>query len=202
MRRPVPFPSLLLGLALAACAGHSHDRHDRAAHQGTAHEATAHRSSDAMGAKVRSAVAVLVPVGDSGVGGTIRFDAVEGGVRVHGRIEGLAPGEHGFHVHEFGDLGDRLKGQSAGSHFDPHGKPHGRPTDEARHAGDLGNVTADARGLATVDLVDRGLRLDGPDSILGRSLVVHEKADQFTQPVGDAGGRVAFGVIGIAKDGK
>ncbi len=120
-------------------------------------------------------------------------------MRVHGRMTGLTPGEHGFHVHEWGDLSDEAKGESAGSHFDPHGMPHGHPSDAKRHAGDLGNVLADASGVATVDVFDRLLRLEGPDSIVGRSVVVHVGPDKFTQPVGDAGGRVAVGVIGVAK---
>jgi Cu-Zn family superoxide dismutase len=69
-----------------------------------------------------------------------------------------------------------------------------------RHIGDLGNITANANGKATVDLDDPSLSFHGPTSIIGRGLVVHEKADDFkTQPTGNAGGRVAVGVIGVAK---
>jgi Cu-Zn family superoxide dismutase len=77
--------------------------------------------------------------------------------------------------------------------------PHGAPDTKERHVGDLGNVDANAEGVATVDEYDRLLRLRGHDSIIGRAVVVHEKADTFVQPSGAAGGRVAFGVIGWAK---
>ena len=116
-----------------------------------------------------------------------------------GRPRGLEPGQHGFHVHEFGDLTDLQKGESAGGHFNPTGMPHGRPDDEERHAGDLGNIEADQNGVANVNIRDSVLRLNGPQSILGRAIVVHAKADEFTQPSGDAGDRVALGVIGIAQ---
>jgi len=147
---------------------------------------------------VEHARAVLVPVGDYGVRGTIDFTRVSDGIRVTGRITGLRPGEHGFHVHEYGDLSDQESGKSAGGHFAPRGMPHGRPTDDKRHVGDLGNVVADESGVATIDLTDRTIELSGPHSILGRSVVVHRGPDQFTQPSGNAGPRVAFGVIGLA----
>ena len=87
-----------------------------------------------------------------------------------GTIVGLSPGKHGFHVHEFGDYTDGC--DSAGSHFNPYGKEHGGPDDEERHAGDLGNVVADENGVANVDIVDAQIPLDGPNSIIGRSIVV------------------------------
>ena len=140
----------------------------------------------------------LVEVADSGVSGTLRLEELADGVRITGRIEGLEPGEHGFHVHTFGDLSDREKGESAGGHFAPDGHQHGRPSDDKRHVGDLGNIRADQNGVATIDIVDDVIALSGKNSILGRALVVHADPDQFVQPSGGAGGRVAFGVIGIA----
>lgn len=142
--------------------------------------------------------AVLIPVGESGVSGEVLFECTEAGVRVTGQLEGLSEGHHGFHVHRYGDLSDRATGASAGGHFAPEDNMHGRPGDEERHAGDLGNIVAASDGTATVDLVDTRIRLDGDDSIVGRCLVVHETRDQFTQPSGGAGARVAFGVVGIA----
>jgi Cu-Zn family superoxide dismutase len=161
-------------------------------------EASARRGHAAM--TTRRATAVLSPVGDSGVKGSLAFEQVDRGVRVRGRITGLSPGPHGFHVHEYGDVTDRTAGKTAGDHYGPGGTPHGRREDEKRHAGDLGNIVADANGVANVDFVDGKLRLDGEHSILGRSIVVHAGEDKFTQPVGDAGARVAVGVIGIAAD--
>jgi len=148
--------------------------------------------------EVRSAVAVLTTVGESGVTGVVRFERQGDAVRVTGEVRGLSPGLHGFHVHQYGDLTDREKGASAGDHFSPAAMPHGRPTDHDRHVGDLGNLEADESGVARLDITDSVIRLNGPHAIVGRALVVHEKEDRFVQPTGDAGGRVAFGVVGIA----
>ncbi len=145
------------------------------------------------------AICVLEPVDRSGVTGVIYFRQVGDRVHVSGRIGGLTPGRHGFHVHQFGDLSDRVKGESAGGHFSDSGhKMHGPPDSRTRHIGDLGNVDANNRGVAVIDKSDVVISLHGPDSIIGRSIIVHEKADTFGQPTGNAGGRVAYGVIGWA----
>jgi Cu-Zn family superoxide dismutase len=78
--------------------------------------------------------------------------------------------------------------------------PHGGPGDEKRHVGDLGNIQADAEGKALIHIRDKVISLSGRNSIIGRALVVHGKADDLkSQPSGDAGDRVACGVIGLAK---
>jgi Cu-Zn family superoxide dismutase len=111
----------------------------------------------------------------------------------------LNPGTHGFHVHEFGDC-SAPDFASAGGHFNPTSEPHAGPKDAHRHEGDLGNVEAGADGSVAVDYTDSGLRFEGDKSILGRAVVVHANADDLkTQPSGNAGGRVACGVIGVAK---
>jgi Cu-Zn family superoxide dismutase len=146
-----------------------------------------------------AAVAVLEPTQGNSVHGVIRFAPANGGVRVTALISGLTPGRHGFHVHEFGDTTSR-DGTAAGGHFNPGGRSHGAPDDAMRHAGDLGNITADADGNAVVNFVDPGISLTGPNSIIGRSVVVHADPDDMTtQPTGNAGPRVAVGVIGRAK---
>ncbi|MES1213797.1 MAG: superoxide dismutase family protein [Singulisphaera sp.] len=147
------------------------------------------------------AVAVLLPTGDSGVTGVVYFAKEGKSVHVSGKVAGLKPGQHGFHVHQFGDV-TSTDGMSAGGHFNPDNKMHGKPDDKERHVGDLGNITAGDDGVANIDIKDSMLELDGAHSILGRGLVVHANADKFTQPVGDAGGRVAVGVIGIASPPK
>ena len=86
------------------------------------------------------AVAVLSPASGSAVKGTVTFTKVEGGVKVVADLEGLTPGDHGFHIHQFGDC-SAPDATSAGGHFNPHGAPHAGPTAEIRHAGDLGNIT-------------------------------------------------------------
>jgi Cu-Zn family superoxide dismutase len=147
------------------------------------------------------AVSVLIPMGDSGVKGVVHFTKEGKSVHVSGTITGLKPGEHGFHVHQFGDV-TSTDGLSAGGHYNPEDKMHGKPDDKERHVGDLGNIKAGEDGVAKIDIKDSMLELEGPHSILGRGLVVHANADKFTQPVGDAGGRVAVGVIGIASPPK
>jgi Cu-Zn family superoxide dismutase len=144
------------------------------------------------GAVLRSA-----PAGK--VEGTIWFEPAGSGVAVKARISGLTPGTHGFHVHEFGDC-SAADFTSAGGHFNPMGMAHGAPQAAARHVGDLGNIEANAEGVATLDLTDSQIALDGMHSVIGRAVIVHAKADDLkTQPTGDAGGRLACGVIGIAK---
>jgi Cu-Zn family superoxide dismutase len=150
-------------------------------------------------APVTKAVAILTPLGSSGVAGVVTFTKAEGGVRVQADVKGLKAGDHGFHVHEFGDC-SAPDGASAGSHFNPAGAPHAGPHDAERHAGDMGNITASADGSAKVDYVDKAASFDGPNSVLGRGVIVHEKADDLkTQPTGNAGGRLACGVIGAVK---
>lgn len=156
----------------------------------------------AMPTLVTKAVAVLQPTEGNQAHGIITFTKEGDGIHVQGVIEGLTPGKHGFHVHEFGDCssGD---GKSAGGHFNPTGDPHAGPTANHRHVGDLGNIEADDNGRAEVDCVDQMIRFYGPRSILGRGLIVHEKADDLSsQPTGDAGGRVACAVIGVAQGGE
>jgi Cu-Zn family superoxide dismutase len=157
-------------------------------------------NSYADGAAVAKAVAVLHATRGNNVSGTVTFTKVDGGMRVVADIEGLTPGDHGFHIHEFGDC-SAADATSAGGHFNPDGHLHAGPGAALRHEGDLGNITANANGKAHYDLVDAKLSFDGQHSIIGRSVIVHEKADDLkTQPTGNAGARVACGVIGVAKE--
>ena len=127
-----------------------------------------------------------------------------GGVRIVGNVTGLAPGQHGFHVHQFGDFSNNC--DSTGPHFNPTDTLHGSPDDLAdkRHVGDLGNILADATGVAVVNIFDPLLSLTGVDSIGGRALVVHEKADDLgrggddgSTKTGNAGPRLACGIVAI-----
>src|SRR5262249_43613387 len=143
------------------------------------------------------AICVMQPLSGSKVHGVIHFTQTGGEVEVTGKITGLTPGLHGFHVHEFGDMTDE-KGMSTGAHFNPTGAPHGGLKSKMRHVGDLGNVMADDKGVATIKLRDKMISLHGPHSIIGRGLIVHAKPDdEKSQPSGDAGDRIGGGVIGI-----
>ncbi|XP_023661010.1 superoxide dismutase [Cu-Zn] [Paramormyrops kingsleyae] len=151
----------------------------------------------------RKAVCVLKGSGD--VFGTVFFEQQDDSapVKVTGEIQGLTPGLHGFHVHTFGDNTNGC--MSAGPHFNPHNKTHGGPADNIRHVGDLGNVTAEDN-VAKIDITDKLISLTGPHSIIGRTMVIHEKADDLGKggddeslKTGNAGGRLACGVIGIAQ---
>ncbi|KAI7793326.1 superoxide dismutase [Cu-Zn] isoform X1 [Triplophysa rosa] len=151
---------------------------------------------------VSKAVCVLKGTGE--VTGTVYFVQEGYAVKVTGEITGLTPGGHGFHVHAFGDNTNGCI--SAGPHFNPHENNHGAPTDEKRHVGDLGNVTAGGNGVAKINIVDKFLTLTGPHSIIGRTMVIHEKEDDLGKggddeslKTGNAGSRLACGVIGITQ---
>lgn len=146
---------------------------------------------------VTFAVARIFPTQGNTAGGLVTFTVEGNAVRVTGSISGLPPGKHGFHVHEFGDLNSN-DGSSAGGHFNPGNMKHGARESMERHAGDLGNIEADANGTATFNFLDTKLSLSGKNSILGRSLIVHQDADDLvTQPTGNSGSRIGYGVIGV-----
>jgi superoxide dismutase, Cu-Zn family len=144
------------------------------------------------------AIAVLQSASGSKVTGTVTFTKTGDTVQVVADITGLTPGKHAFHIHEFGDC-SAPDATSAGGHFNPMHKPHGSPDSPERHEGDMGNLEADATGKAHLELKDNMLKFSGENSILGHAVIVHEKVDDWSQPVGNAGGRLACGVIGVAK---
>jgi Cu-Zn family superoxide dismutase len=148
---------------------------------------------------VTRAVAVLSPTEANSVSGTVTFTKAQNGIRIVADVSGLTPGAHGFHIHEFGDCTAR-DASSAGGHFNPARTQHGPPDTQFSHAGDLGNLVADAAGKAHYERTDSMIVLEGPNSIIGRAVIVHENADDFrTQPTGNSGRRVACGVIGLAQ---
>jgi len=148
---------------------------------------------------VHSAICVIYPTQGNNVTGTVTFTKVEGGVKIVADLHGLTKGKHGFHIHEFGDC-SAPDGTSAGGHFNPMGESHGAPMDAMRHEGDMGNIEADDSGNGHLEYVDKTISLEGMTSIIGRSVVVHKNEDDLkTQPTGNAGARIACGVIGIAK---
>ncbi|CAH1119306.1 unnamed protein product [Phaedon cochleariae] len=140
------------------------------------------------------------------VKGTVFFNQANSTspVEVTGEITGLQKGLHGFHVHEFGDNTNGCI--SAGPHFNPRNVEHGGPDHDIRHIGDLGNIQATDNGVAKVNIKDKFISLEGENSIIGRTVVVHADPDdlgqgghELSKTTGNAGGRLACGVIGLAK---
>jgi superoxide dismutase, Cu-Zn family len=110
-------------------------------------------------------------------------------------LKGATPGLHAVHVHEKGDC-SAPDASSAGGHFNPGGHQHGAPDAKEHHAGDFGNITISAAGTGRLMIHSHDLALVGPNSVIGHALIIHEKADDFvSQPTGNAGGRIACGVI-------
>ncbi|KAJ2458215.1 Superoxide dismutase [Cu-Zn] [Coemansia sp. RSA 2424] len=150
--------------------------------------------------------AVAVLKGASAVTGTVILtqQTPESATKVQARITGLTPGKHGFHIHEFGDNTNGCT--SAGPHYNPNGHPHGAPTAAQRHVGDLGNLTAPEEGEAVFEIEDKQVTLFGEHSVIGRTVVVHALEDdlglgghELSITTGNAGDRLACGVIGISQ---
>lgn len=179
-------PILAAPIALRAdTEAHKHEMHD-------------HQKMEQM-ASANKLIAVLTPTEGSETKGTVTFEATEDGkVRIHAYVSGLGPNStHAIHIHEFGDI-RKSNGTSTGGHYNPEGHPHSLPEDMTRHAGDLGNLEADASGTAHKMLTVDNISLMGmKNPIIGRAIIVHAGADDGGQPTGNAGARIAQGVIGI-----
>jgi Cu-Zn family superoxide dismutase len=148
------------------------------------------------------AKATLEGAGDNKgkIHGTVTFTQEAGGVKMVADVEGLTPGQHGFHIHDKPDL-SAPDFTSAGGHWNPDMHQHGGPADKEHHAGDMGNITADDKGHGHLELMMSGVSVDGKNPVVGHSVIVHEKADDYkTQnPPGNAGKRIAGGVIEAEK---
>lgn len=150
------------------------------------------------------------------INGTIEFVQKEKeDVVIKVNVSGLTPGNHGFHIHEAGDLTDSCS--SACKHFNPNNKNHGGPNSKERHVGDLGNLIANKSGKCKITFADSKIKLKGVNSIIGRSVVIHENEDDLglggldengnvidkkvhleSKKTGNAGKRIACGVIGYS----
>ena len=135
------------------------------------------------------------------INGIITLSKLGNKVKIFGKISGLTPGKHGFHIHESGDLSVGCK--SLCSHYNPHNKNHGGPEDVDRHVGDLGNIEANSKGVAEVNIIDKLVKITGKYSVIGRSMIIHEKEDDLGKGdndesliTGNAGKRIACGIIG------
>lgn len=149
--------------------------------------------------KITKAVSVIHPTEGNKVHGIVTFTKVENGIKVVADIEGLTPGKHGFHVHQYGDCSNP-KGKSAGGHFNPENVKHAGHDSAVRHVGDFGNIIADKDGNAHAEFIDNLISFKGKHNIIGRGIVIHGGADDLTsQPSGNAGPRVGCGSISLSK---
>lgn len=148
---------------------------------------------------VDEAVAVAHPVNGSQAHGTVRFIEAGDGVMVIARFQGLEPGStHALHVHEYGDI-TAEDASSAGAHYNPDDHPHALPTTKSRHAGDLGNVVADEDGTVEHVITVQNLSVAGLENpVIGRAVVLHAGPDTGRGTAGEAGQRIASGVIGVS----
>jgi Cu-Zn family superoxide dismutase len=153
----------------------------------------------------KSIQAVCVLKSDK-VNGVIHFKEQNNKTLIYGKITGLNPHQkHGFHIHEAGDLTDGC--QSACAHYNPFNKKHGGKNSYERHVGDLGNLEGDLFGNCEFVFEDDLVKLNGPYSVIGRSIVIHEKEDDLGRgnneeslKTGNAGKRIVCGVIGYSKN--
>ena len=184
--------ALALALGAAVLAG--------CASTGTPAAKPASSTSSAKSTASRATV-VLAPASGSLVSGTLTLMPMDDGVHMTGEVGGLKPGDtRGFHIHEKGDC-SAADASTAGGHFNPAAQAHGRSGQGAHHAGDTDNIVADAKGVARIDAHVTGVTLGGgaANDIAGRAVIVHASADDYTtQPTGNAGARVACGVIKVA----
>lgn len=146
----------------------------------------------------KTATVEIKPTKDGSlVRGTIRLEETAAGLKVNVEVQGVSPGKHGFHFHEAGACGD--EGKAAGGHFNPEHAVHGlllKDGFSGAHAGDLGNIEVGADGTGKLETTLPGLSLSaGEHNIAGKSVILHEKEDDFGQPTGNAGGRIGCGVI-------
>ena len=149
-----------------------------------------------------TAKAVIEPTNEtSPVDGTATLNDTPEGLAVAITVSGLAPGRYAMHIHQYGECGDA--GNAAGGHYNPRNVEHGFLPDDGlgkAHPGDLGNIDIGRDGTGTLVIVLPGVSLGGPLNVGGRAVVLHERVDDFSQPTGNAGGRVGCGPIPLVKD--
>jgi len=146
--------------------------------------------------EAKKATATVMGPDGSAIEGIVTFVQEGDEVRVIAGLKGAPPGTHGIHLHENGDCGGEGFA-NAGSHFNPDDAPHACPPTEPRHAGDFGNIEIKEDGTGQIEVKTRALTIDaGPNTVVGKAVILHSQADDCaSQPTGDAGGRLACGVV-------
>jgi len=186
MRRILP--AMIGGLFLVACGGQDAPPPDDAA-----------PPADVAPAPAPAATATAMVANAEGTSlGTLTLTETADGIHVTGTLEGLPAGDHGFHIHTTGQCAPP-DFQSAGGHWNPTGKEHGSENPNGPHFGDMTNITVADDGTVSIDLTTPGGTLTGDSALLdsdGAAVMVHATADDYrTDPAGDAGARIACGVI-------
>ena len=195
MRLALTF-SLAAAAALAGCAHKPADAPAPAPVAAPAPSASPDvKVTESYFSRTKAAVATLSPSATSGVSGIVVFAGGGSSVDVHVMASGLQPGSiHAFHVHENGNCAS-ADFMSAGGHFNPTHKPHG-PQDKPHHAGDMPSLLADPAGKIDARFTLEGVTLGGADGFVGHAVILHAVADDYdAQPTGNAGARIACGVI-------
>ena len=164
--------------------------------------AAAPTAQSAAQSTAKSATVNLASASGSLVSGKLTVVPMGNGVHLTGEVGGLSPGStHAIHIHEKGDC-SAADASSAGGHFNPAAQPHGKVGSGAHHGGDMDNLVANAEGVAQVNAHAEGVTLGGgaANDVAGKAVIVHAAADDYrTQPTGNAGGRVACGVITVTR---
>jgi Cu-Zn family superoxide dismutase len=146
------------------------------------------------------ATAILESADDPKLSGTVTFTQLVDAVRIEINVAGADhPGPHGIHLHENGKCEHDPAGKhytSAGGHFNPTAAPHACRESTTHHAGDFGNIEIQPDGTGHLVVVTAMLSLRGPNSPIGKAVILHTGADDCkTQPTGNSGGRLACGLV-------
>ena len=208
MKRTLQIGTTLAALMVWGCnAQNQNDTRSNSGPEGPTTAPTTQPAALALAADDagKQAVATIHGAGDNRdkIHGKATFTQEGHGTKIVVDVDGLTPGKHGIHIHEKPDLSD-AKLMKSGGHYNPDDADHKHagPEDAKRHAGDLGNIEVDEQGHGHLELTDDDLSVDGPkNSVVGHSLIIHAKEDDLkSQPAGNAGDRIAGGVIVLKAD--
>ncbi len=149
----------------------------------------------------KKASAIINPSSGSEVSGTATFTQTGQNVMVRIEVENVSPGEHGVHIHQYGDC-SAPDGTSAGGHWNPTNVAHGKWSEGEFHLGDIGNIMVGEDGTGSIELVTDLWEIGtGTDvDVVGKGIIVHTGPDDFvSQPSGNAGARIGCGVIELVE---